>query len=198
MKNGRHRKRETGAAGFTLAEALVALSLLSIITGMCYSFYLFAHKQVAIRESRVFEFDNAASLLESIATNVRESRATIFIDPTQWIFLTRNGDTASYRFADGKLQFNNVALTVGGKPLAGFSFDCFGNDSLLDANNDGKVDVRELDLNSDGVIDGRETANIAWIRAALTLHASADDTLSMIEAVKNNCEYDEGEYQKYF
>lgn len=198
MKSGRCRKRETGAAGFTLAEALVALSLLSIITGMCYSFYLFAHKQITLRENKVFEFDNAASLLESVAANVRESRTTLFVDAERWIFLTRNGDTASYRFADGKLLFNKVALTFGGKPLAAFSFDCFGNDSLLDADNDGKVDFKELDFNSDGAIEGRETENIVWIKASIDIRAGADDTLSMIEAVKNNCEYDEGESQKYF
>ena len=175
--------------GFTLAEALIAMALMSIITGMAYSFYLFAHKQVTLRERKAFEFDNAVALLESITTNVRESRGTLLLDATRWIFLTQRGDTASYVVADGRLKFKTLELTLGGKPVAGLSFTALGNDSLLDINGDHEVGFSELDLNSDGKLDGREIENVAWIRVALSVRGGTDDSLAAVEAVKNNLEY---------
>jgi hypothetical protein len=176
-----------GPAGFTLAEAVVALSLLTIVAGMVWSFYLFAHKQVTLRETRAFEFDNTLSLLEAVAKNVRLSRATIFLNESQWVFISERGDTASYVFSDSGLRFNRVILTAGGRPFAPFSFDCMGNDSLLDVNADGVVDFHELDLDGDGTITGKEAESIAWIRASVTPRQGGDDMLYIVEAVKNNC-----------
>jgi prepilin-type N-terminal cleavage/methylation domain-containing protein len=190
-------KRPPGNRGFTLAEAVVALSLLSIIAGMVYSFYSFAHKQVVVREGRAMEFDNALVLLESVVKNVRGSRGTLSIDRTQWVFITRGGDTAAYVFENGKLRFNSLELTLAGKPPGAFSFDCSGSDSLLDGNNDHDVSFNELDLNGDGKIDGSETAGIAVITAALCTRPGGD-TLAAVEAVKNNLEYDGEGAATYF
>jgi type II secretory pathway pseudopilin PulG len=186
------------APGFTLAEALIAMALMSIITGMAFSFYSFTHKQVTLRESKAFEFDNAVALLDAISTNIRQSKGTILLDAQRWVFITERGDTASYTVTDGALKFKNLELTVGGKPIAGLSFTALGNDSLLDINNDREVEFSELDLNSDGRIDGPETENIALIKVSLSLHKDSDDSLSTVEAVKNNLEYTDGQYQTYF
>jgi prepilin-type N-terminal cleavage/methylation domain-containing protein len=190
--------KRTGLAGFTLAELLVAMSLLAVITGMAWSFYNFAHKQVIVREGKMFEFDNACALLESIAKNVRQSRATLSLDASQWIFLTQRGDTASYVFSDGELRFGNLVITLGGKPPANVSFTCFGSDTLLDMDGDHEVSFRELDLNSDGRIDGLEVQNMSGIRAALSVKAGVFETLATEETAKNNLQYDETGYQTYF
>jgi prepilin-type N-terminal cleavage/methylation domain-containing protein len=185
-------------AGFTLVEALVALSLLSIITGMVYAFFLFAHKQVLVREKKAFEFDSALLLLESVEKNIRQSRATVLLEKTRWMFRTRNGDTASYAYTGETLYFNALPLTIGGRPLPGFSFTCYGGDSLLDVNGDHEVDFEEIDADGDGKIDGQETENIAWIKAAIETKAGADAALITIEAVKNNLQYDAGGDETYF
>jgi prepilin-type N-terminal cleavage/methylation domain-containing protein len=194
-----HRpSRRAASIGFTLAELLVALSLLAIITGMAWSFYLFVHKQVVTREGKAFEFDNAYVLLESVAKNVRQSRATLVLDESKWVFVTPRGDTASYVFSDGELRFGTLALTLGGRAPAGFSFTCFGNDTLLDLDGDRTVSFNELDLNGDGRIEGPETQNVKVIRAELGAKEGMEETLAIVETVKNNLSYDEAGYQTYF
>ena len=192
------RRRSCARRGFTLIEALMALSLLSIISGMAYSFYLFAHKQVLVRERKAFEFDNAIALLESIGKNIRKSQATIALDETQWVFIKPGGDTASYFFSDTAVTYNRVPLTLGGMPIQGFSFICSGNDSLLDMNGDGEIGFSELDRDGNGRIEGFETQSIAWITATLDLAADGEKSLEIVEEVKNNHLYDEGGLEKYF
>jgi prepilin-type N-terminal cleavage/methylation domain-containing protein len=184
--------------GFTLIEALMALSLLSIISGMAYSFYLFANKQVLARERKAFEFDNAIAILESIGKNIRKSRATILLDETQWIFIKPGGDTASYFFSDTAVTYNRVPLTLGGMPIRGFSFTCSGNDSLLDMNGDQEVGFSELDRDGNGRIEEFEAQSIAWIKATLDLKADGEKTLEIVEEAKNNHLYDESGLETYF
>lgn len=184
--------------GFTLIEVLVALSLLSIVSGMAYSFYLFAHKQVVVREKKAFEFDSALMLLESVAKNVRESKASLLLEESNWVFLTGNGDTASYKFTDDTLKFNTVTLLIGTRPVPGFSFAGFGNDSLLDVNGDGEVDLNELDADGDDKLTGTELENLAWIRCSLSLKPESNETISTLESVKNNLAGDEDRLQTYF
>lgn len=184
--------------GFTLIEVLVALSLLSIVSGMAYSFYLFAHKQVVVREKKAFEFDSALMLLESVAKNVRECKATLLLEESNWVFLTGNGDTASYKFDDDTLKFNSLVLTLGGKPVPKFSFSGFGNDSLLDVNGDGEVDLNELDADGDDKLTGTELEKLAWIRCSLSLKPESNETISTLESVKNNLAGDEEGFQTYF
>jgi prepilin-type N-terminal cleavage/methylation domain-containing protein len=192
------RRRLHAAMGFTLIEALMALSLLSIISGMAYSFYLFANKQVLARERKAFEFDNAIAILESIGKNIRKSRATILLDETQWIFIKPGGDTASYFFSDTAVTYNRVPLTLGGMPIRGFSFTCSGNDSLLDMNGDQEVGFSELDRDGNGRIEGFEAQSIAWIKATLDLKADGEKTLEIVEEAKNNHLYDESGLETYF
>jgi prepilin-type N-terminal cleavage/methylation domain-containing protein len=185
------RKRFSGyrrfaRAGFTLVESVMALSLLAIISGMAYSFYLFAHKQVLIRERKAFEFESAITLIESIAKNIRMSRATVLLDETQWVFIKPRGDTASYFLKDNALWYNSLMLTPGDHPLKSFSFDCRGSDSLLDIDADKTVSFRELDLDGSGAIDGAETHAIAWIEATLVLKKDPEQSLSVVESVKNS------------
>jgi prepilin-type N-terminal cleavage/methylation domain-containing protein len=189
-----HRKNR----GFTLIEVLVALSLLSIVSGMAYSFYLFAHKQVVIREKKASEFDNALLLLESAARNIRESKATLLLEASNWVFLTGNGDTASYRFADGTLKFNSVTLSIGGQAVPKFSFTGFGNDSLLDINEDGEVDFNELDTDGNDKLTGTELEKLAWIRCSLSIKPGDEETFATLESVKNNLASDEDGFQTYF
>lgn len=184
--------------GFTLIEVLVALSLLSIVSGMAYSFYLFAHKQVVVREKKAFEFDSALMLLESVAKNVRESKATLLLEESNWVFLTGNGDTASYKFTDDTLKFNTVTLLIGTRQVPGFSFAGFGNDSLLDVNGDGEVDLNELDADGDDNLTGTELEKLAWIRCSLSLKPESNETISTLESVKNNLAGDEEGFQTYF
>lgn len=178
----RNHKR---GAGFTLVELVVALSLLSIVTGMVSSFYLFAHQQIIKREKKLFSFENAQSLMHSLGENIRKSRATLCLDENKWQFLRQNGDTCVYAFEDGILSFNNSPVPMEEKPVASFSFACFGKDTLLDLNDDQEIDFDELDLNSDRKIDEEETRNICRIRATLN---ATDDTLDAVyteESVKN-------------
>lgn len=191
-------KQRPYLTGFTLIEVLVALSLLSIVSGMAYSFYLFAHKQVVVREKKAFEFDSALMLLESVAKNVRESKATLLLEESNWGFLTGNGDTASYKFADDTLKFNTVTLSIGGKPVPKFSFAGFGNDSLLDVNGDGDVDFNELDTDGDDKLTGTELEKLAWIRCSLSLKPESDETIATLESVKNNLAGDDDRLQTYF
>jgi prepilin-type N-terminal cleavage/methylation domain-containing protein len=185
-------------AGFTLIEILVALSLLTIVSGMVYSFYLFAHRQVVIREKKAFEFDNALSLLESIAKNIRESRATLLLEKSKWVFLTKTGDTASYCFADGALKFNAVELSINGRALPKFSFTGFGNDSLIDVDGDREVDFEELDADRDDKLTGTELEKLAWIRCSLSLKPEDEETFATVESVKNYLASDEAGFQTYF
>jgi prepilin-type N-terminal cleavage/methylation domain-containing protein len=191
-------RRLCAVRGFTLIEMLMALSLLSIITGMTYSFYLFAHKQVMVRERKAFEFDNAVSLLKSIGKNIRKSQATIMLDETQWIFLKPGGDTATYFFSDSAVTYNRVPLTLGGRPIQGFSFTCGGNDSLLDMNGDHEVGFSELDRDGNGRIEAFEAQSITWIKATLVLNAETEKSLEIVETAKNNHLYDEGGFETYF
>ena len=184
--------------GFTLIEALMALSLLSIITGMAYSFYLFSHKQVLVRERKAFEFDNAIVLLESIGKNIRKSQTTILLDETQWVFIKPGGDTASYFFSDSAVIYNRVPLTLGGRPIQGFSFTCGGSDSLLDSNGDREVGFDELDRDGNGRIEALEAQSITWINATLVWNAEKEKSLEIVEAAKNNHMYDEGGFETYF
>jgi hypothetical protein len=172
-------------------EILIALSLLSIVSGMAYSFYLFAQKQVIVREKKAFEFDNSLLLLESVAKNIRDSRATILLESTKWVFLTKNGDTASYSFADGALKFDTIPLTIGGKPVPKFSFTGFGNDSLLDVNGDGEVTFDEMDVDGDNKLTGAELEKLSWLRASLSLKPEDDETFATVESAKNNLSSDE-------
>jgi prepilin-type N-terminal cleavage/methylation domain-containing protein len=190
--------RRAGTAGFTLVELFVAMSLLSIIAGMAYSFFLFANRQTLGRERAALKFDNALLLLESITANVGACRGTVSLEAGRWVFIKQSGDTASYQFTDDTVRYNRLPLTIGGKRIAGLSFTGLGNDSLLDINGDHEVDFSELDLNGNNRIEGRETENLAWIRVALCLNAEAGDSLCAVEAVKNNLEYAEGEFQTYF
>jgi prepilin-type N-terminal cleavage/methylation domain-containing protein len=187
-----------GRAGFTLVELFVAMALFAIIAGMAYSFFLFANRETSSRERASFKFDNSLSLLESITANIRDCRGTVSLAPERWVFIKRNGDTATYQFVDDTLRYRSLALTVGGKPVLGFAFTALGNDSLLDVNGDHEVTMNELDLNGNNRIDGFETENIAWIRVALKCKADAPDSLVAVEAVKNNLECSEGESQTYF
>lgn len=191
-------RRSTANRGFTLIEALLALSLMSIISGMAYTFYLFAHKQVLVREQKAFEFDNAIALLESIGKNIRKSQATISLDETQWIFIKPGGDTASYFFSDTTVTYNRVPLTLGGRPIQGFSFTCGGNDSLLDMNDDHEVGFSELDRDGNGRIEAFEAQSIAWIKATLAIKADRDKSLEIVEEAKNNHLYDEVGVETYF
>jgi hypothetical protein len=168
------------------------------ISGMAYSFYLFAYKQVLVRERKAFAFDDAVLLLESIAKNIRQSRATVMLDETRWVFLKPNGDTASYSYSDGALLYNKLSLMVGGKPIPGFSLTCGGNDSLLDINGDNEVGFNELDSDGDNRISGSETQSIAWIKATLSLTVEPDKSLETVERVKNNLNGDEGGFETYF
>lgn len=186
-----HRRPLSG--GFTLIEALVALSLLSILTGMAYAFYTFVHKQVLVRENKAFEFDDTFALMQAVSANIRQCRATLLLDQSQWVFISKNGDTASYVFSGDSLKFNAIPITISGKPVAGFSFSCVGNDTALDANADGETSFEELDRNSDGRIDGPETQDITWIKASVALQADPEKTLETVEEVKNFLEYDGGE-----
>ena len=188
-----NRSRRPGTGGFTLIEAVVALSLLSILTGMAYAFYTFAHKQVLLRENRAFEFDNAFAFLQAVAANIRQNRKTLLLDERQWMFIAQNGDTASYVFSGDTMKFNAVPIVIAGKPADGFSFSCAGSDTALDANADGEVSFEELDGNHDGRIDGPETQNITWIKAAVSLRGNPAKTFETVEEVKNFLEYDEGE-----
>lgn len=187
-----------GPAGFSLIEVLVALSLLSIVSGMAYSFYLFAHKQIIVREKKSFEFDNTLSLLKSVEKNIRNSKTTLLLRESTWIFLTQNNDTASYTFADGALKFNKVPLSIGGRPVPKFSFTGFGNDSLLDINGDGEVEFRELDTDGNDRLSGTEIEKLAWIRVSLSLKEEDDETMATVESVKNNLSGDESGFQTYF
>lgn len=184
--------------GFTLVEILVALSLLSIVSGMAYSFYLFAHKQVVVREKKAFAFDNALSLLESAAKNIRESRSTLLLEESNWVFLTKAGNTASYKFADGTLKFNALPLTIDGRPVQKFSFTGFGNDSLLDVNGDGEVSFSELDIDGDGKLSGTELEKLSLIRVSLSIKPEDEETFATVESVKNNLASDDDRLQTYF
>ena len=192
------RARHPGTGGFTLIEAVVALSLLSILTGMAYSFYTFAHKQVLLRENRAFEFDNAFAFLQAVAANIRQHRMTLQLDGSHWVFIAKNGDTASYVVIGDTLKFNAVPVVIAGKPGAHFSFTCAGSDTALDANGDGEVGFEELDENRDGRINGPETQNIAWIKAAVSLRGNPEKTFETVEEVKNFLEYDDGPVANVF
>jgi prepilin-type N-terminal cleavage/methylation domain-containing protein len=198
---GRHYRRRSpapGQAGFSLAELLVALSLTAVITGMAWSFYRFTHSQVTVREEKALAFDNALSLLDAVSANIRQSRATVSLGPSAWVFITRRGDTASYAYRNDTLYFNRLALTVAGGPPAGFAFSGFGSDSALDIDGDREVVFRELDLNNDRRLDGPELRCLTAIRAAICLTDHYEETLATVEAVKNNLQYDEGTFQTYF
>jgi prepilin-type N-terminal cleavage/methylation domain-containing protein len=188
------------AAGFTIIEALMAISLLAIIAGMSYSFYLFAHKQVLLRERKAFEFNSAISLLEAIGKNIRQSRATIMLDEDQWVFIKPNGDTATYFFSDTAVIYNKLPLTLGGKPIKGFSFTCSGSDSLLDVNGDREIVMNELDLDGNGRIEGYEAQSISRIKATLTIAMkdNQEKTLEIVEEAKNNLLYDDPGFETYF
>jgi prepilin-type N-terminal cleavage/methylation domain-containing protein len=194
----RKKCRRPLSGGFTLIETLVALSLLSILTGMAYAFYTFVHKQVLVRENKAFEFDDTFALMQAVSANIRQCRATLMLDPSQWVFISKNGDTASYVFSGDTLKFNAVPISVAGKSVARFSFSCSGSDTTLDVNADGKISFEELDRNSDGKIDGPETQDIAWIKASVSFQTNPEKTIETIEEVKNNLEYDEAGYQTYF
>ena len=194
-----HHSGDTGHAhGFTLAEVLVALALLSILTGMVYSFYLFTHKQVVVREKKAFEFDDALALLESIAKNIRQSRATLSLEPSQWRFLTRSNDTAVYVYAGDTLYFNSMPLNAGGRPVTSFSFTCFGQDSAHGAERGSELSFSQIDQNNDGVISGSETGAIARIRAAIGVRDTAGETLAVVETIKNKLHDDTTGYTTYF
>jgi hypothetical protein len=186
--------------GFTVIEALMAMSLLAIIAGMSYSFYLFAHKQVLLRERKAFEFDSAISLLESVGKNIRKSRATIMLDEDQWVFIKPNGDTATYFFSDTAVIYNKIQLNLGGKPIKGFSFTCSGSDSLLDVNGDREIGMSELDLDGNGRIEGYEAQSISWIKATVTIAMkdNQEKTLEIVEEAKNNLLYDDVGFETYF
>jgi prepilin-type N-terminal cleavage/methylation domain-containing protein len=192
------RHRSNAGAGFTLIEMVMALSLLSIISGMAYSFYLFADKQVLVREQKALEFDNAIALLESVGKNIRKSQTTIMLDETQWVFIKPGGDTASYFFSDTAVTYNRVPLTLGGRPIRGFSFGCSGTDSLLDMNGDHEVGFSELDRDGNGRIESFEAGSIGWIKATLDLKADGEKSLEIVEEAKNNHLYDEGGLETYF
>jgi prepilin-type N-terminal cleavage/methylation domain-containing protein len=194
----RHPHPHYPFAGFTLIEAIMALSLLSLISGMAYSFYQFAHKQVLIREQKALAFDEAVLLLESIAKNIRQSRATVMLNETRWIFLKPGGDTAQYVFADSILRYNNLPLMIGGKPIPGFTFTCTGNDSLLDINGDRSVDFNELDNDGNNAIEGSETGAIVWIKASVVVSKDQDKVYETIEAVKNHLSSDADMVETYF
>ncbi|MCU0608682.1 MAG: prepilin-type N-terminal cleavage/methylation domain-containing protein [Chitinispirillaceae bacterium] len=185
-------------AGFTLAELIVAMALLAILSGMVWSFFDFASRQVSLRGKRAAEFDDATALLESIATNVRDSRGTLLLDESRWVFLNARNDTSAYEFSGGVLKYNRLVLRCGGKSPASFSFTCAGNDSLLDRNADGEVGYRELDQNGNGRIDGPETGDIAWVTASLTLPSASHKAFSIVAAMKNNVRYDIEATGKYF
>jgi prepilin-type N-terminal cleavage/methylation domain-containing protein len=191
-------RRPHANRGFTLIEALMALSLMSIISGMAYSFYLFANKQILVREQKAIEFDNAIALLESIAKNIRKSQATILLDDTQWVFIKSGGDTVSYFYSDTAVTYNRVPLTLGGRPIPGFSFSCSGTDSLLDMNGDQEVGFSELDRDGNGRIEAFEARSITWIKATLDLKADAKKSLEIVEEAKNNHLYDESGLETYF
>jgi prepilin-type N-terminal cleavage/methylation domain-containing protein len=192
------RTRHTGTAGFTLIEAIVALSLLSILTGMAYSFYTFTHKQVVVRENRAFEADNTFAFLQAIAANIRQNRMTLQLDESHWVFIAKNGDTASYGVSGDTLKFNAVPIVIAGKPGAHFSFTCAGSDTTLDANGDGEISFEEIDENRDGKVDGPESQNITWIKAVVTLRGNPEKTFETVEEVKNILEYDGGPVANVF
>ncbi|MBN2036357.1 MAG: prepilin-type N-terminal cleavage/methylation domain-containing protein [Chitinispirillaceae bacterium] len=192
-------RRRPAATGFTLIESVMALSLLAIISGMAYSFYLFAHKQVLVRERKAFAFESAVTLIESIAKNIRSSRGTVMLDETQWVFLKPGGDTASYFLKDGALWYNNLVLSPEENPIAGFTFDCRGSDSLLDIDADNNVSFRELDLDASGAIEGSETRAIAWIQATIVLKKDPEQALTVVESVKNAVQGEDGEgFETFF
>ncbi|MBN1128441.1 MAG: prepilin-type N-terminal cleavage/methylation domain-containing protein [Chitinispirillaceae bacterium] len=193
-----HRCSTRNHTGFTLVEAIMALSLLSLIGGMAYSFYQFAHKQVFLREQKAFVFDEAMLILESVAKNVRQSRATIMLDEGQWVFLKPGGDTARYVFTDGILRYNTLPLMAGGRLIPGFSFSCSGNDSLLDSNGDQTVDFNELDQDGNNRITGSETGSIVWIKASIVLSEDRSRAFETIEAVKNHLNSDGDMVETYF
>lgn len=196
MKHPPYRAR--GAGGFTLAEAVVALALLSIVSGMVYSFFLFTHRQVITRERKAFAFDGALSLLQSVAKNIRQSRATLALGPSRWLFLNVNNDTASYVYREDTLLFNGGPLSVAGGPIASFSFSCFGIDSAASADSVGEIGFDEIDRNRDGVVSGRETGAITGIRVALVSGEKPAETLAVLETVKNRLCYDSTGYETYF
>ena len=177
--------RQRSSAGFTLVELLVALSLLSIITGMVFSFFLFTNKQIIKREKKSFAFESSISLMHSMENNIRKSRATVYLDENKWQFLRQNGDTCIYVFDNGKLTFNGIPVSIEEKPIISFSFTCFGKDSLLDLNNDHEIDFDELDLSSDRKIDEDETQNISRIRATINFTNDPLDAVYIEESVKN-------------
>ena len=169
--------------GFTLVETLVALSLLAIVAGMAYSFYLFANRQVLWREKKAAAFDGSIALLEAIAKNMQSSRATLSLDEHEWLFLTSRGDTAQYRFEAGELRFQGRSLTIDGRPPVAVAFSCFGRDSLLDADYSGDVEMDELDLDGNGRIEGRETAAISRIQVSVSQSPDEDRTLCVVESI---------------
>jgi prepilin-type N-terminal cleavage/methylation domain-containing protein len=172
-------------AGFTLVELLAALSLLSIVTAMVFSFYLFTNQQVLKREKKFFAFERNISLGHSLENNIRKSRATLYLDETKWQFIRSNGDTGVYSFQDGILSYNNIPVSQTDSLLISFSFTCFGNDSLLDINNDHEVDFGEMDLNSDKKIEEEETQYIRRIRVTLNFTADPLYAFYTEESVKN-------------
>jgi prepilin-type N-terminal cleavage/methylation domain-containing protein len=172
-------------AGFTIVELLAALALLTVITGMVLSLYLFVNKQINKRESKALEFENTLTLMHSIGENVRKSKTTVLLKESEWRFLRPNGDTCRYTCENGKLFYNGSLVSMNAKPIVSFSFSCFGEDSLLDLNNDHEVSFDELDLNFDNQLDEDETRNIRRIRATINYTDDPANAIYIEESSKN-------------
>lgn len=125
-----NRTPESPEAGFTLVEAVVALTLSVIVAGLVGSVYLFAVRAVSEWQDRIDVDDTAHVIHYRLSTDLRRADA-IHVVTTDSLVLSGPDGVQSYAYRDRTLFRNGVRLTQDPVTIPSFSVRRIATDSTV-------------------------------------------------------------------
>lgn len=184
--NPRSRKGNTesgsvGAAGVTLIELIIAVSLSVLVVGMGLALFKdvgFAARLGSGRRDAVFQAQTAFSTL---ANNLMSGGGILRIGPDRLEILNRNNHRMDYRWEDSTLSLNGkkflfrlASLEIRpegpNRPEArDFSEQAAWDLDSLDGDRDGRIDFDELDRDRSGELEAEECRFIGTLSINMTI-----------------------------
>jgi prepilin-type N-terminal cleavage/methylation domain-containing protein len=103
----------TKTPGFTLVEALVALSISGMIITMTLFSWTFISRHTTIQKRKSMFFSQTETLASLIVNDLRTSPAILSINDHAITFVARiNGDTVTYEFTGDSLRKNRIGVPL--------------------------------------------------------------------------------------
>lgn len=174
-------RRGPEAAGVTLLELLVAISMSAVVVLLALSLFRdagFASRLTGGRSDAAFA---AQAAFGSLADNLMQGRGILRLAPGEAELLNRRNRRLAYVWRDSTLTVNGKTYPFALESLIiapsgprrpawkPFSGETPWDLDSLDADRDGVLGFDELDRDRDGALDSRECRYVAAVRVTLAV-----------------------------